>query len=350
MYRRPAICVDLFMGTAEGERVTTTTTQLQPPTEPAPTTHAGIVGLGAALPERVVANAEVAAQVGVSEEWILKRTGIRERRYADPRSKLATLAAEAGLAALRDAGIAAGEIDLVLVASCSQDSIMPNAAPVVAHELGASGAGAFDIGSACTGFVSALATARGMLLTGGARNALVIGAEILSRHVDPLDRNTAALFGDGAGAVVCSAGGPGVIGPVVLGSDGARSELIYADRDSGILGMDGHETFKQAVTRLAQGTVDACERAAVALTEIDLFIYHQANSRILKTLSEHLALPAEKVLDAIAGVGNTSAASIPLALAAARREGRLHPGMRILLAGAGAGFTWGACVIDWGIT
>ena len=329
--------------------MTAATTRPQSRRDLAPATSAGISGLGAALPDRVVGSAEIAARVSVSEEWILKRTGIRERRYAEPRSSLAALAAEAGAAALSDAGVDPGKVDLVLVASCSQDSIMPNAAPVVAHALGAAEAGAFDVGSACTGFVSALAAARGMLMTGAAANALVIGAEILSRHIDPRDRNTAALFGDGAGAVVCSAGGPGVLGPVVLGSDGACSGLIFADRDSGILAMDGHETFKQAVTRLAQATVEACERSGVEFSEIDLFVYHQANARILKTLSEHLGLPAGKVLDAIGGVGNTSAASIPLALVAARSEGRLAPGMRLLLAGAGAGFTWGATVVDWGI-
>jgi 3-oxoacyl-[acyl-carrier-protein] synthase-3 len=329
--------------------VTAATTRPDLTAQLLPITHAGIIGLGAALPERVVTSAEIAQRVGVTEQWILKRTGIHERRYAEPRADLAALAERAGAAALRDAAIAPEEIDLVLVASCSQDSIMPNAAPVVAHLLGAGQAGAFDVGSACTGFISALATARGILLSGGARNALVIGAEILSRHVDPHDRNTAALFGDGAGAVVCSVAGAGTIGPVVLGSDGSHRDLIYADRDTGILAMDGHETFKQAVVRLAQGTLDACERAGTAIDDIDLFVYHQANSRILKTLCEHLALPTEKVLDAIAGVGNTSAASIPLALTAARGEARLLPGMRILLAGAGAGFTWGATVVEWGI-
>jgi 3-oxoacyl-[acyl-carrier-protein] synthase-3 len=297
---------------------------------PALATGAGIVGIGTALPERIVENAEVTPMIGVSDDWIVKRTGIRARHYASPRAHLADLASDAGRAALLDAGVDGADIDLVLVASCSQDSVMPNA------------------GSACTGFISALATARGMLLSGATRHALVIGAEIMSRHVDPTDRNTAALFGDGAGAVVCSAGAAGAIGPVVLGSDGAHAALIVADRDTQLLAMDGHETFKQAVRRLGEGTLAACEQAGLALGDIDLFVYHQANRRILQTLSERLEIPPTKVVDAISEFGNTSAASVPLALAQARADGTLRDGMRVVLAAAGAGFTWGATVIEWG--
>ena len=245
--------------------------------------------------------------------------------------------------------MAGSEIDLVLVASCSQDSVMPNAAPQVAHALGATGAAAFDIGSACTGFLAALAAARGMLVSGSAHHALVIGAEIMSRHVDPRDRNTAALFGDGAGAIVATAGAPGDLGPVVLGSDGSRAELIVADRETQLLAMDGHETFKQAVKRLAEASTAACEAADVALADLDLYVYHQANTRILATLADRLELDPAKVVECIATVGNTSAASVPLTLEQARSEGRLGVGMRVLLAAAGSGFTWGASVIEWGM-
>ena len=172
------------------------------------TTTPGIVGVGAALPDEVVENARITPLIGVSDEWIVKRTGIHSRRYAQAGANLADLASAAAEDALRDARLDASEIDLVLVASCSQDSVMPNAAPIVAHAIGAGEAGAFDVGSACTGFIAALAAARGILIVGGARNALVIGAEIMSRHVDPHDRNTAALFGDGAGAVVCARRSP----------------------------------------------------------------------------------------------------------------------------------------------
>lgn len=320
----------------------------RPPREPV-TGHAGIVGLGSALPDRVVPNAEVTASIGVDDDWIVRRTGIRERRYAEPGARLSELAAAAGGAALADAGMAGAEIDLVLVASCSQDSVMPNAAPQVAHALGATGAAAFDIGSACTGFLAALAAARGMLLSGSAHSALVIGAEIMSRHVDPRDRNTAALFGDGAGAIVATAGAPGDLGPVVLGSDGSRAELIVADRETQLLAMDGHETFKQAVKRLAEASTAACEAAEVALADLDLYVYHQANTRILATLADRLELDPAKVVECIATLGNTSAASVPLTLEQARSEGRLGAGMRVLLAAAGSGFTWGASVIEWGM-
>jgi 3-oxoacyl-[acyl-carrier-protein] synthase-3 len=309
---------------------------------------AGIAGLGTALPARIVPNAEITPAIGVDEDWIVRRTGIRERRYAEPGAALHELAAAAGAAALADAGIEGARIDLVVVASCSQDSVMPNAAPQVAHALGASAAGAFDIGSACTGFLAALAAARGMLASGASRNALLIGAEIMSRHVDPNDRNTAALFGDGAAAIVLTAGAPGGLGPVVLGSDGAHAQLIVADRDTQLLAMDGHETFKQAVRRMSEASTAACDAAGVALADVDLYIYHQANTRILSSLAERLALAPAKVVDCIAALGNTSAASVPLALAGARADGRLAPGMRVLLAAAGSGFTWGASVIEWG--
>jgi 3-oxoacyl-[acyl-carrier-protein] synthase-3 len=310
---------------------------------------AGITGLGIALPARVVPNAEITPAIGVDDDWIVRRTGIRERRYCEPGAALHELAAAAGAAALADAGIDGAAVDLVLVASCSQDSVMPNAAPQVAHALGAGTAAAFDVGSACTGFLAALAVARGMLASGAASNALVIGAEIMSRHVDPGDRNTAALFGDGAGAIVTTAGAPGDLGPVVLGSDGAHSQLIVADRDTQLLAMDGHETFKQAVRRMGEASIAAAAAAEVALADIDLYVYHQANTRILASLSERLELDPAKVVDAIASLGNTSAASVPLALSAARAQGRLRPGMRVLLAAAGSGFTWGASVVQWGL-
>jgi 3-oxoacyl-[acyl-carrier-protein] synthase-3 len=323
--------------------------QAQPSGTPTALVHAGIVGLGCSLPQRIVANAEISPAIGVEADWIERRTGIRERRYAEPGAQLAELAAAAGRSALADAGVRGSQVDLVLVASCSQDSVMPNAAPQVAHALGAEGAGAFDVGSACTGFLSALAVARAMLVSGASQTALVIGAEIMSRHVDPRDRNTAALFGDGAGAIVVTAGGPGELGPVILGSDGSRAALVVADRETQLLAMDGHETFKQAVRRLAEASTAACDAAAVALGELDLYVYHQANTRILASLAERLELDPGKVVDAIATVGNTSAASVPLALEQARADGRLSSGMRVLLAAVGSGFTWGASVVEWGM-
>jgi 3-oxoacyl-[acyl-carrier-protein] synthase-3 len=309
---------------------------------------AGVVGLGISLPDGVVANSEVAAGVGVEEQWIVRRTGISERRRARPDARLSELAADAGRAALADAELAAQDIDLVLVATFTPDSIVPPVSVEVAHLIGATAAGAFDINGACTGFISALATADALIGAGAARNALVIGAEIISRHLDGSDRNTAAVFGDGAGAVALAAGGPGGLGPFVLGSDGAQSGLITTDPSTGTLRMEGHETFKQAVRRMTEASLGACAAAHADIADIDLFVFHQANGRITATLTERLGVDPAKVVDCIAQLGNTSAASVPLALAHARDAGRLWPGARVLLAAVGAGFTWAATVAEWG--
>lgn len=309
---------------------------------------AGITGLGSALPPGVVANADVAPGIGVDSAWIERRTGIRNRRHAAPGDRLTDLAARAGAAALEAAELAPEDLDLVLVATLSADELTPNAAPQVAHVLGATSAGAMDIGAACTGFVSALTLASGLIEAGRAETVLVIGAEILSRHLDPHDKRTAALFGDGAGAVVLVAGAAGQIGPAVLACDGSAAPFIRAERDSGTIEMDGHETFKLAVSSLVSSTREAVAAAGLALDDIDLFVYHQANGRILTAVAEALGAPADRVLDVIADIGNTSAASIPLALTQAARDGRLHPGDRVLLGAVGAGFTWGAVVVEWG--
>ncbi len=309
---------------------------------------AGMVGLGTALPDRVVTNAEVGAEIGVDDAWIVRRTGIRERRHAAPEVTLVELATEAGRAALEDSGIPAAEVDLVIVATLSHELSTPNAAPLIAHALGATRAGGFDLGCACTGFVAGLASATAWIEAGRATTALIIGAELMSRYVDPTDKRTAALFGDGAGAVVITAGAPGSIGPVVLGADGSCGDMITSDPETKAIIMDGHETFKQAVRRLHESSLEACRAAGVGLDDIDLFVYHQANGRITSALGERLGLDPARVVDCIAGVGNTSAASIPLALGHARGNGQLRPGARVLLAAVGAGFTWGAVVVEWG--
>ncbi len=313
-----------------------------------PLRTAGIVGLGTALPEHVVTNAEIAARLGVDDRWIVRRTGISERRVADPQTRLVDLATAAGRAAIEDSGLPAGEIDLVIVATLSHELSTPNAAPLIAHALGATRAGGFDLGCACTGFVAGLASATAWIEAGRAHTALIIGAELMSRYTDPSDRRTAALFGDGAGAVVITEGAPGLIGPVILGADGSCGEMITSDPETGQIIMDGHETFKQAVARLAESSRQACRAAGVGLDDIDLFVYHQANGRITSTLGERLGLDPARVVDCIAGLGNTSAASIPLALGHARAAGQLPPGTRVLLAAVGAGFTWGAVVVEWG--
>ena len=310
---------------------------------------AGIASVGASLPETVVANGPIAERLGVTEDWIFTRTGIRERRVAAPDARFADLAAAAGRDALTRARLDAADLDLVVVATMSQDDLLPNAAPLVARALGASRAGGFDVGAACSGFLAGLALAAGQVEAGRADHVLVIGADLMSRFVDPDDRRTAALFGDGAGAVVVGpTDGPGRIGPVALGADGSAADLIHVRRASGLVHMEGHETFRMAVSRLVEVTRQAVEAAELGLDDIDLFVYHQANGRIMRSVAERLELRAERVVDCIEGLANTSAASIPLALRRAAAEGRLATGDRVLLAAVGAGFTWGATTVEWG--
>jgi 3-oxoacyl-[acyl-carrier-protein] synthase-3 len=205
-----------------------------------------------------------------------------------------------------------------------------------------------DIGAACTGFLSAVGIGAGLIESGRAENVLIVGAEILSRHLDHHDRKTAMLFGDGAGAMVLAADADGSVGPVLLASDGAAAAYILADRASGIITMDGHETFKRAPGALIDSTREVLVRAGLTTDDIDLFVYHQANGRITSAVAEALGVTDGRVLDVIADIGNTSAASLPLALAAARERGLLHPGARIVLGAVGAGFAWGATILEWG--
>jgi 3-oxoacyl-[acyl-carrier-protein] synthase-3 len=310
---------------------------------------AAIASVGISVPETVVPNSAIAERLGVGEDWIERRTGIRSRRIARPDERLATHAAAAGRRALSGAGVAAEEIDVVIVATTTADELMPNAAPLVAHELGASRAAAFDVGAACTGFLSALAVGSAQIEAGRARAVLVIGADFMSRITDPTDRSTAAVFADGAGATVLVAvDPPGRIGPIVLASDGAGADHIVVPRSDPFMRMRGHETFREAVARLSLATVQATHAAGVPLDELDLFVYHQANGRILSAVAERLGLPADRVVDCIGEYGNTSAATLPLALAHAHEQGRLNHNDRVLLGAFGAGFTWGATVVEWG--
>jgi len=316
--------------------------------EPALRVGAAACGLGAALPARLVGNDEATSRLGVDAAWVERRTGIHERRWAAPGDHLHDLAADAGRRALADAGVAAADLDLVLVATVTADQVTPACAPLVATALGATRAGALDVGAACTGFVSALGLGAAMIEAGRAARVLVIGAEILSRHLDLEDRQTAVLFGDGAGAVVLEAEAGARIGPVILGADGALGNLITAPRDTGFIAMEGHAVFVEAVRRMSEASLAACAAADLALEDIDLFVFHQANARILGSLVERLGLPPDRVVSAIARTGNTSAASIPLALNHARESGQLQPGARVLLTAFGAGVTWASTAITWG--
>jgi 3-oxoacyl-[acyl-carrier-protein] synthase-3 len=309
---------------------------------------ARIIGLGHKLPDRVVANAEIAERIGVDSEWIVRRTGIRERRYAASGERTTDLALAAARRALSDADTRAADIDLVLVATMTPDELTPNTAPLLAHALGL-GVGAYDVGAACTGWLSALSAGAAQVETGRADRVLVVGAEILSRIVDPGDKRTAMLFGDGAAAVVLGPDGDGEIGPILLESDGGMAETITATHAERLLQMDGHTTFNKAVKVLSDSTEAVAARAGISLDEIDLFVYHQANGRILRAVGEKLELPAERVADYVGETGNTSAASIPLTLSLLREDGRLRPGQRVLVAAVGAGFTWGAGIVEWGV-
>jgi 3-oxoacyl-[acyl-carrier-protein] synthase III len=317
--------------------------------EPRAATGAEIIGLGAALPETVVTNEPIADRFGVDEQWIIQRTGIHSRHYAAPGDLLYELAAAAGQAALEDAELAATDLDLILVATTSNDELMPATASRVGAALGAGTTGAFDVNAACTGFVAGLDVATGLIESGRAGHVLLIGADFMSRLVDPDDRATVTVFADGAGAVVLrGVAGSGRIGPVVLGSEGDKADLIFARRDTGVIEMQGHETFRYAVDRICASTGEALDAAGVSQDEIDLFVYHQANARILRAVGERIELPLERVVDCIAELGNTSAATIPLALAEARREERLAPAAKVLLGAFGAGLNWGATVVEWG--
>jgi 3-oxoacyl-[acyl-carrier-protein] synthase-3 len=305
--------------------------------------------VGVSLPEQVVTSQEIGRRLGVEDDWIVRRTGIHSRRIAGPDERLDHHAAQAARRALTRAGVNELDVDLVIVATTTSDELMPAAAPLVAHALGATRAGAFDVGSACTGFLSALSVATAQIEAGRAQVALAIGADLMSRITDPDDRSTAAVFADGAGAVVLEASGENSkIGPIVLGADGAGADHIHVDRSMGKIRMSGHETFREAVARLTLSTLQAVKAAGVKLQDIDLFVYHQANGRILSAVGERLGLAPERVVDCIAEYGNTSAATLPLALAFSEREGLLAPGDRVLLGAFGAGFTWGATVIEWG--
>lgn len=316
----------------------------------APARTARIIGLGHQVPPEVVPNADIGPRLGVEDEWIVKRTGIKSRRKAAPHETLAEYATVAGRRALQDAGVDPRDVDLVLVATMTPDDITPNAAPVVADALGAENAGAIDIGAACSGWLAALRLAAGQVETGRADRVLVIGAELLTRITNFDDPKTAALFGDGAAAVLVGAEGEGDIGPIVLAADGSLGDRITANHQDRVLVMDGHSTYLVAVKRLCEATVAAVARAGLELDDVDLFVYHQANGRIIRAVGERLDLEPAKVADYVAHMANTSAASIPLTLSLLREDGRLRPGQKVLIAAIGAGFTWGAGVLEWGVS
>lgn len=309
---------------------------------------ARIASVSMALPERLVSNEQIAADLDVDAAWIAKRTGTRERPWATGDERLSELAADAGRAALERAGVDARELDLVLVATSTADEITPNAGPLVAGLIGAENAGALDVGAACTGWLSALSMACGQLESGRARHALVVGADFLSRFLDFSDRDTAPLFADGAGAAVVSATDEptGRIGPIVLRADHSGSHLIRLDRGD-LIRMDGRESFRVAVASLSKVTTEALDSCDCRPEDIGLFVYHQANSRIIRAVGQRLGLPAERVVDYVDRFANASTATLPIALSVAEAEGRLKGDDLVLLGAFGGGLTWGATVMQW---
>ncbi|MDQ3462423.1 MAG: ketoacyl-ACP synthase III [Actinomycetota bacterium] len=304
---------------------------------------AAVTGWGVALPETAVTNADLEARLDTSDRWITERTGIRERRIGGTTGELATAAARQALVA---ADAAPASVELLILATSTPDQQMPATASVVQDALGLQ-CGAFDVNAACSGFVYALVAGAGMTSV-GARRVLVVGADVMSRLTDQQDRSTAVLFGDGAGAVVLDAvDGPGQILGWNLGSDGSLRHLLQADI-GGYIRMEGKEVFRRAVRVMVESTEAALARAGLTTADVDLLVPHQANTRIISAACERLGIPMERTVSVLDRTGNTSAASIPLALGHAASTGRLAKGDIVLLVGFGAGMTWASVVLRWG--
>jgi len=325
--------------------------------------RACVAGWGTAVPEGRVTNADLEAQVNTTDAWIVERTGIRERRFARPDETTASLAVEAGAAAIKQAGIGPLDIDLLIVATATPEQPIPHTAAFVGDGLGLH-CGSFDLGAGCAGFVYELVTGAALLTSGGLDRVLIVGAETLSRIIDPQDRTTRVLFGDGAAALVLEAAdddGPGLLA-FDLGCDGSLARLLEIpaggsrlptsvetlDQRLQYLKMQGPEVFRRAVRTVVDSASVTLERAGVTAADVDWFIPHQANARIIDAAAQRLGIPIARTIVNIDRYGNTSAASIPLALAEAADAGDLHAGQLILVSGFGAGMTWGSALLRWG--
>ena len=324
---------------------------------------AHLAGLGVYIPSRIVTNHDFAERLETSDQWIVERTGIKERRFAGAHETVSTMARDATAAALARAGITPKDLCAIIVATASPDRPLPSTACLLQAQLGAENAAAFDISAACSGFIYGLTIAEGLIATGHGDHILVVGGEKLTAITDQTDRSTAILFGDGAGVAVVSKGarnGRGILSTFIK-SDGRLADLltipgggtadpispkVLAER-SHFMRMAGREVFKHAVLEMAEACDEAIRRAGVKPEEIDLLVPHQANIRIIDATAKHANVPAEKVMVTVDRYGNTSAASIPMALADAEASGRLKPGMLVLLVAFGAGFTWGSTVVRW---
>ena len=328
-----------------------------------PRPFAEVASVGVAVPPGVLTNADLSRMLDTSDEWIVERTGIRERHIAGPEQTVAMLSREASDRALAAAGVTAAEIDTIVLATASPDRLLPSTACDLQALLGADNAAAFDIGAACPGYIYALAVAEGLIAAGQSETVLVVGAEKLSTITDFQDRSTAILFGDGAGASVVRRStrpGRGILSTFIK-SDGRLAPLLYrpgggaADpisekvvcERSHYMKMAGREVFKAAVLAMADACDEALRKAGVTADQVDLLVPHQANLRIIESTAKHAGIPMSKVMVNVDRYGNTSSASIPLALDQALSEGRVGPGAVVLLVAFGAGFTWGSAVIRW---
>jgi 3-oxoacyl-[acyl-carrier-protein] synthase III len=316
-----------------------------------------ITGLGAHVPDRVLTNDELSTIVDTTDEWIMERTGIRERRIAAPEEALTDLALPAARTALAQAGVEAKDVDLLVCATVTPDMMFPTSSALLADELGAPDAAAYDLLAGCTGFMYAVAQAYGMIAAGLAQRALVVGGDVLSRILDWTDRSTLVLFGDGAGAVVLErVERPGFLG-FELGADGgggihlslpgSGSRHMDEAIGNGYVHMNGREVFKFATRVLVSSAQAVLERCGVAVEDVDVYVPHQANVRIMDHAAEKLGIPRERMIVNVDRYGNTSSGSIPLALADAQRDGRLKKGDLVLMTGMGAGLTWGSGLMEW---
>jgi 3-oxoacyl-[acyl-carrier-protein] synthase-3 len=314
-----------------------------------------ITGLGCRVPERVLTNQELETLVDTTDEWIMERTGIRERRIAAEEEAMSDLALPASQAALAEAGLEPRDVDLIIVATVTPDMSFPSTAAILADRLGAADAAAYDLAAGCTGFMYALAQAYGMLAGGLAHRALVVGGDVLSKILDWTDRSTLVLFGDGAGAVVLEEVGEGGFLGFELGADGGGGIHLWLpgsgsrrfENPDRLVKMNGREVFKFATRILVQSAEAVLQRCGRTIADVDVYVPHQANVRIIDHATKKLGIPSERVVVNVDRYGNTSSGSIPLALADADAEGRLREGELVLMTGMGAGLTWGSALMEW---
>jgi 3-oxoacyl-[acyl-carrier-protein] synthase-3 len=323
-----------------------------------------VAGLGHYLPQRVITNADLEQMVETSDQWIRERTGIEERHVAAPDETASTLAEHAARMALAQAQMSPEELDLIIVGTTTPDGLFPATATNLQHRIGATNAGSFDVNAVCVGFLTALATATQYIATGACRRVLVVGTEVLSRIMNWEDRSTCVIFGDGAGALVLEAAEFG--GPLgfTLRSDGSKKHVLFAEGPCGprdadgnppaphlcMINMDGPAIFKFAVQALASVTRESLQKSGLTVDDVDLLVPHQANLRIIQGTAKQLGIPPEKALINVQKYGNTSSATIPIALSEAQREGRLHEGDLLAICSFGGGLVWGSMIFEWSMT